>query len=204
MASTANTPDVTLGAATADFDASVFTDVATRTKARLQLQLGQVYYVKILSPIFEAADAIKKRGAADQKPMHLCNCYNYADKRQYQLILNQVLESALTSGDFIGHSFKMAKTATKVSKGGNSYATYDVVEGKINLPSPDVDSPAQIAANGKLVTPAVEGAAGETETPAPAQTVNGADQSAKPAPAAVPPAAAQKPAPVAQKPAVRK
>jgi hypothetical protein len=193
-----------------------FTTTGFRTKPRLLLQIGTKYYFKILSPVYEAPEPIASRGAdAAKKPMHLCNVFNYADRVQYQLILNQVLEDALKAGDYVGHSFMIAKTKMVDGKGGKKYAAFDVVEGniKVSFPVPDIDpvaaAPAADANTGlhiaaEMQTPAQPSAAAETaKTPAP---VNGAEKVAEtahkpqPVPAAKPaPVPAAKPAQSAQR-----
>lgn len=178
MSTTPTTPTTNSPA----FNPAAFEQTAFWTKPRLLPEIGKKYYFKILSGIYEAPEQIKTRNTTGEakKPMMLCNVFNYEDRHQYQLILSHtLLETFKSKGDaFIGKTFMVSKTKMVDGKGGQKYAAFDVVEGKITgVDTPDVDP----------VAPA------QTPAPAPVAPSKDDDEDTKPtapAPAKVAPIAA--------------
>jgi hypothetical protein len=166
------------------------------SKQLLKQEIGKVYLFKFLGAIHEMA-AEKARKNADgtsQKPMEVANVYNYADGKEYQLIVNAVLGNTLRETypkhTYIGSTFRVTQLEVKSSRGGNKYATYDIVRGEmkgVKTPDavpyvePEIKTPAPVAAQENAAAQAAEKApvAEAPKTPAPA------------------PVAASKPAPVA-------
>lgn len=132
-----------------------FTAVEQVSKPLLKQEVGQVYFFKILGVIHEMTKekgARKNPDGSAQKPMEICNVFNYADKTQYQLIVNSVLGNTLRetypNNSYIGQTFRVSQTAIKTGRGGNKYAAYDIVKGDIKgVETPDaVFPPKEVAA----------------------------------------------------------
>lgn len=122
-----------------------FTEQDQVSKPLLKQDVGVVYFFKFLGAIHEMAKEKGGRKNPDgsaQKPMEIANVFNYADKTQYQLIVNSVLGNTLREAypnhSYIGLTFRVSQTAIKTGRGGNKYAAYDIVKGDIKgVQTPD-------------------------------------------------------------------
>jgi|SRR5579864_6190436 len=115
------------------------------TKEFMMLTNGQTYIFKVLGAIHELESSVGRRKNADgtnQKAWEVCNVYNFADKKQYQLSVNQVLGNSLKESypnhTYIGFTFRVTPTEVKAGRGGNKYQRYNIVRGELKgVPSPD-------------------------------------------------------------------
>jgi hypothetical protein len=158
--STTQTPLQANNAAAAALPTFTFKTTKQVSKPMVKLNAGDQLFVKFLSAIHEGEllkTARKNADGTEQKPMNLASCFNYADKHQIKLIINQALGDELQrsypNNGYVGKTFSITYTSMKTARGGNKYAAFDIAEGEI----------------AGIDTPPVE----EVVTPAPAKLTDG-------------------------------